>query len=177
MRKIISLLIVLTLLMLSGCKNTPDTSWVPEGEETERFVYSSRMYGQLIRYDIIDRKATIACPDPMCKHGSDCLVTNIFASYVGDGYILYVRMQNGLLSGMSMYSLNLNNGSITKIVDCPRFQRVTFINDFAVFTGSRVIYNDDVSVKGQVWDVYKYYMMRFFIMMMFIRIWTNCLHP
>lgn len=158
MKRFILVLLIIASIILSGCNDEPDTSWMIEGGETDRFIYSSRMYGQLIRYDVVDQKATVACPDPMCEHGSDCLATNIFASYVGEEYIVCVRLNNGILGGNTMYSLDLKTGSYTKVMECPRFQQVAFINDFALFSGSRVIYNEDGSVKGEVWDVYKYYM-------------------
>lgn len=160
MKKVLVLILSIVAIVMSGCSQQDDISWIPEELDSERFVYSSRMYGQLIRYDIVEKKATVACPDPMCKHESDCLVTNIMFSYVGDGYVIYGRMDNGILGGYSMYSFDLKGGVITKILECPRFQSVTFIQDFAIFTASRVVYDEDGRAKGEVWDVYKYYMDR-----------------
>lgn len=160
MKKFLTLLLVVAMVVLSGCKEDTSNTWVPEEFNSERFIYSSRMYGQLMRYDIVDRKATIACPDPMCKHGANCLVTNIKFSYVGNDHILYGRMENGVLGGYTMYSLDLKEGRIVKILDCPRFQDITFIEDFAIFTASHVVYNEDGSVKGEVWDVYKFFLER-----------------
>ena len=156
-KKTAILLIFLIICMLAGCTKAPAPELEMEPTE-ERFVYSYRDYGTLIRYDIIDKKATIACPDPLCEHGKDCPVTNIFTAYVSKDYIMYGKLENGLLGGYTIYCYDLTNGVVSKVLECPRYQDIVFIKDAAYFSASRVEYNADGSPDGEVWDVYRYTM-------------------
>ena len=158
MRKIIIVLLLAAFMMnmLWGCQKPSDFDDMDTESTDERFIYSSRMYGILIRYDIIDKKAVIACPDPLCKHRKDCPVTNIYTSYVSKDYIMYGKLEDGLLSGKTIYCYDLKNGTIVKVLECPRYQDITFIQDAAYFSASHVTYNADGSSQGEVWDVYRY---------------------
>ena len=103
--------------ILCSCNQSSDLDMNFANPE-ERFIYSYRNYGTLIRYDIIDKKATIACPDPLCEHGKDCPVTNIFTAYVSKDYIMYGKLENGLLGGYTIYCYDLINGIVSKILEC-----------------------------------------------------------
>ena len=150
------LLLLLMINLLWGCAEDPPD--IPSDLSTERFVYSSRMYGELIRYDVIDKKAVIACPDPLCEHGSDCPVTRIFASYIGDNYVMYGRLDNGLLGGNTIYCYDLKAGNITKVLDCTQFQQITLIDDVAYFSAAHIEYDEDNTPTASVWDAYRYVM-------------------
>ena len=159
MKKKILFIILLSFIMsiLCSCNQSSDLDMNFANPE-ERFIYSYRNYGTLIRYDIIDKKATIACPDPLCEHGKDCPVTNIFTAYVSKDYIMYGKLENGLLGGYTIYCYDLTNGVVSKVLECPRYQDIVFIKDAAYFSASRVEYNEDGSPDGEVWDVYRYTM-------------------
>lgn len=157
MRRTFTLLLLALIILniLSGCVQPFDVELDVSGE---RFLYSCRMYGKIIRYDVVDKKAVLACPDPLCKHRKDCPVTNVFTAYVSDNYIMYGKLYNGLLGGYTILCYDLKAGKISKVLECPEYQEIAFINESAYFSASHVEYNDDGSPKGQVWDVYKYTM-------------------
>lgn len=162
MKKKITLLLLLSLIIsaLWGCGNKSPTGDLDFPEITgDRFVYAVKMYGKLIRYDVIDKKAVIACPDPLCRHDTtSCLVTNIFTAYVSHDYIMYGRLEEGILGGYTIYCYDLKNGIISQLLDCPGYQSVTFIKEAAYFSASHVEYDGDGKPKGSVWDVYRYTM-------------------
>lgn len=59
MKKKITLLLLLSLIIsaLWGCGNKSPTGDLDFPEITgDRFVYAAKMYGKLIRYDVIDKK-------------------------------------------------------------------------------------------------------------------------
>lgn len=150
--------ILLMVLILGGCKKKPNLDINMEFTG-DRFVYAAKMYGKLIRYDVVDKKAVVACPDPLCGHDTkSCLATNIFTAYVGNDYIMYGRLENGILGGNTIYCFDLKNGTISKVLDCPRYQEIGFIDGDAYFSASHVEYDDDGKPKGEVWDVYRYSM-------------------
>lgn len=152
------ILILLATSIIWGCKKSPDPDINME-VTGDRFVYAAKMYGKLIRYDVIDKKATVFCPDPLCNHDKkDCLATNIFTAHVGNGYIMYGRLEDGILGGNTIYCYDLKNGTISKVMDCPRYQEIAFIKDDAYFSASHVEYDDNGKPKGEVWDVYRYTM-------------------
>lgn len=157
---LIFLVTSILLVFLTGCNNFSKDIWTPDDDiEDTRFIYSYNMYGKLMRYDIVDKKAVVACPDPMCDHTTkSCMVSNLFTAYQGKDCFILGRFENGALGGNTLYYYNIKSGEIIKILDCPRYQEVGFIDDFALFSASHAIYNDDGSPNGEVWDVYKYVM-------------------
>ncbi len=163
MRKVITILflVLLMITVLCGCDNNTKHPDDPDlfGNTEDRFVYVAKMYGKLIRYDVVDKKAVIACPDPLCRHDTiSCLATNIYTAYVGHDYIMYGRLEDGLLGGYTIYCYDLKGGTISKVLDCPGYQEIKFINNAAYFSASHVEYDDDGKPKGAVWDVYRYTM-------------------
>lgn len=166
MRKIIILLLTALLMtsVLCGCHDhtTPPTDLdLPDEVDgvEDRFVYAAKMYGKLIRYDVIDKKAVIACSDPLCGHDtSSCLATNIFTAYVSHDYIMYGRMDDGALGGYTILCYDLKGGNVMEVLECPGYQAITFIGDAAYFSASHVEYDDNGKPQGSVWDVYRYTM-------------------
>ena len=164
MRKGITIVLLVSLMMtmLWGCGKTtkdPIGDLDLSGDVENRFVYAAKMYGKLIRYDVVDKKAVVACPDPLCGHDTkSCLATNIYTAHVGNDYIMYGRLEDGLLGGDTIYCYDLKRGTISKVMDCPRYQEIAFIKDAAYFSASHVEYDDDGKPQGEVWDVYRYTM-------------------
>ncbi len=151
MKKKISILICLLSIILwcCGCKN--DTI-VDSGETDGRFMYAATWGGRLIRYDVVSKKATIACPDPLCAHGEDCLVTNIDRLTVMGDYLCLVR---GEFEG-DVYLYDIKQGTIVKILDASQATNSYMIGNNIYFSASQYEYADDGSLSAEVWHVYQY---------------------
>lgn len=133
------------------CSCSVDPPIIDDAGE-ERFLYAATWGGRIIRYDVIDRRASVACPDPQCKHGEDCPVTLVERLTVSDDYLLYVH---GELAG-DVYCYNLRLGTIDKIISVAQASALYLINKTVYFSASQYEYNDDGSIRGEVWNVYKY---------------------
>ena len=154
MKKVLlSLFLVLSLIICCGCSD--DKPPVIDNDENfgeQRFLYAATWGGRLIRYDVVDKKATVACPDPQCNHDDNCLVTKIDRLTVSDDYLLYVR---GEFAG-DIYCYDIKAGKIDKIHSAAQSSALYLINDTVFFSASQYEYNEDGSLKSEVWNVYKY---------------------
>lgn len=151
MKKVILVISFLILLgACYGCSN--EYQPIVEAREEECFLYAATWGGKIIRYDVLAKKASVACPDPQCAHGKDCLVTLIDRLTVSDDYLLYVR---GEMSG-DAYCYNLRSGTIDKIISAAQASTLYLIDKTVYFSASQYEYNDDGSLRGEVWNVYKY---------------------
>lgn len=154
MKKVLlSLFLILSLIICCGCSD--DKPPVIDNDENfgeQRFLYATTWGGRLIRYDVVDKKATVACPNPQCNHDGNCLVTKIDRLTVSDDYLLYVR---GEFAG-DIYCYDIKAGKIDKIHSAAQSSALYLINKTVFFSASQYEYNEDGSLKSEVWNVYKY---------------------
>lgn len=149
MKKIvIALIVIITLLTLLGCSSEYK---IIEGDTN--FIYSAHWQGQLIKYDLANKKATIACPDPMCEHGEDCLVSNVSDDIcVSEDYIMF---KSGAWA-QALYCYDLKKGVIEKVMDYTSCQSVGIYDNFAFFSAAHMIYDDEGKPIRKEWYPYKY---------------------
>ncbi len=163
---LISLLIIFTLFIESCTIDDSDIESEEiskdsniESEETSRFIYTVEGK-KLVRYDVVERKEIVACPDPLCNHDTeDCLVSDIYLIRVTDDYIAYVKeKEDGLLYDLCLYDLSA--GTIDVIMsDMSQiyYPWITTDNSYVIYDGAYLIFNEAGTESiGEFWYVYRY---------------------
>lgn len=141
----------MVILMLCSCSNE---SVIGSNDVTQnRFIYSAKWFGRLICYDLMDKKATIACPDPLCPHDDDCPVTNIQWYYVGDEYIAYSKRCN---MNMEMKVYDLKTRTIKTISKNPRQGVMTIVDNYVYFSATQMEYDELGNPTLEIWGIYRY---------------------
>ena len=155
MKKIISLiLIALLLFSFVSCK---DTTEIPE-YKNDRYIYETIIladsgYNVIVEFDIISKSARIPCPDPLCEHGDDCLVSHIPSSVQTSKNRAYFKKND------CYYVINSAKNRITELFDssyshvsCP-YQGP---GSTVYFVTREYEYSDIGEITRTVYNVFKY---------------------
>ncbi len=142
------LLAAVSVLCLVGCTAgaaLPDT-------EDEVCVYSAQWFGRLIRYDLVNKKASVVCPEPACEH-KDCPASSVDKYYVGNEHIVLMK-NNGYSS--AVYCYYINKGEFVKIMECAHTQLPIIGGSCTYFSAAYIEYAEGHKPLGRRWHVYKY---------------------
>lgn len=121
MKKLLSLILTLCYMgtLLCSCvkeppvdvKEPPKDEWVsPREAINERFIYRDSR-----RYDVVERKSTILCPDPLCEHGEGCVMSITGEIRLITEKYIYMIGGNGFLSNKSYYRYDILENKTEKL--------------------------------------------------------------
>ncbi|MBQ8403425.1 MAG: hypothetical protein IJX55_03245, partial [Clostridia bacterium] len=155
MKKIISLILV-TLLMFSfvSCKDSNELSEYKNDRYIYQLVPSSDGKSIIVKFDVIEKTAVPACPDPLCEHKSGCPVYGVTNIYVTKNCI-YIERGDGYKSA-SLYVYDLRTNEIEFLMDGTQLSSVeTGLNNVAYFTMGEMEYNDNGEAVKEIFHLYR----------------------
>ena len=154
MKKIISLILI-TLLMFSfvSCKDNNEISEY----KNDRYIYGMvpmpEGYATIMKFDVVEKTAVPACPDPICDHGRSCPVSGI-TDFSATNNCIYIE-RGDISTGSRLYVYDLRTNKIELIIEGSQVSSVrTGPNNFAFFTMSEMEYNDNGEVVREICYVY-----------------------
>lgn len=157
MKKWLFFIIVLLLVsQLCGCSNVPEN--IPNDLSSNRFIYSAKWFGRLICYDLIDKKASVACPDPLCEHGADCPVSEIQWYYISGDNIAFIKYGSGQSSNTAneLFLYDLKAGNIELVKSSPNIGMATIAKHFIYFSSTYMEYDENGKPVGNIWEIFRY---------------------
>ncbi|MBQ7291014.1 MAG: hypothetical protein IJW76_04720 [Clostridia bacterium] len=142
MKKIISLILI-TLLMFSfvSCKDNNEISEY----KNDRYIYGMvpmpEGYATIMKFDIIEKTAVPACPDPLCDHGRSCPVSGI-TDFSATKNCIYIK-RGDVSTGTRLYVYDLRTNKIELLMKGTQFSSVEVgPTNFVYFTMGEMEYND-----------------------------------
>ncbi|MBQ8862424.1 MAG: hypothetical protein IJ021_06780 [Clostridia bacterium] len=154
MKKIISLILI-TLLMFSfvSCKDNNEISEYKNDRYIYAIVPTTEGYKTLIKFDVVEKTAVTACPDPLCEHGRSCPVSGMSNCSVTDNCIYIER--GDISTGKSVYVYDLAKNEISLFVKCKQISTPQKgPNGLVYFTISQIEYNDEGLAEKEIFHLY-----------------------
>lgn len=154
MRRIFCFILsALMLFICTSCGNGETKTYV-----NDRFMYTMEKtgYGEmtLFKYDIMEKEASVACPDPLCEHDENCLVTGIQGFTVTDEYVYLYRGE--LMKNIDVYVYDLSKNKIEFLISGSQVSSVYEAKDYAYFTLGEWVYNEEGELESQAFNQYRY---------------------
>ncbi len=173
MKQILSLIFTLcTLIFLTSCGEISTQSSTTNSEPTitteetifpnvtkqdlemqSRYLYSNTT-GQLIRYDLVNKRASVVCPDPLCKHEEGCISRTANGSLlVTDEYLCW---QSSMLGG-AYYLYDPSKNEVKIIHEASANCRYPYyIYGKFYFSSADYEYDEEEKVRREVYHMYRY---------------------
>ena len=154
MRKIICIVLAVCTVFLASCKG----EGMQEEYLNDRYFYETVYledsgYGVIVEFDAVTKSARIPCPDPLCDHGKDCLVSHTRSSVNTSKNRAYFN------SGGALYVLDSAKTKISKLFDlknCTPYGPYQGIGSAVYFTVQEYEYSDTWEILGTVYNIYRY---------------------
>ncbi|MCD7776168.1 MAG: hypothetical protein LUH54_02195 [Firmicutes bacterium] len=165
--KLIIVLILSFTMMITSCTNREslkgENTTYKEDNNESRFLYTIES-GKLVRYDVVEHKEIVACPDPLCEHDTeDCPVSGIsnFVHFTSD-YIAYVKdgfADSSYIPYAEVYIYNLDSGVITTMLTGASQIYYPWISDdheHVFFCAAVYEWDNSGNSTGEIWSSYRY---------------------
>ena len=156
MKKLICIILALCALFLSSCgEGEPQmTSF-----ENDRYIYTvfdeaGFDGGLLKRYDLVEKKASIVCPDPLCEHGEGCFARGIVGYTVTDKYLFLER--GSAFDGITLYIYDIGNNTSEPLIGGTQLGEVFMAGKYAFFSIGNYEYTDTGELIGEFFYAYRY---------------------
>lgn len=157
MRKIICIVLAVCTVFLASCKGDE-----PQNEsdfKNDRYIYTVLGEGNfdgglLKRYDLIEKKVSIVCPDPLCEHDEECFARGVIGYSVTDKYLFIER--GSAFEGMTLYIYDISNNTVAPLIDGTQLGEVFMADRYAFFSIGNYEYDDKGVLKGEVFYAYRY---------------------
>lgn len=154
MKKFISIILILATLILSltSCKGEkpPESTFV-----NDRFIFQLDNY-VLKRYDLVSRTVSVACPDPLCEHGEDCIMSKVGSATITDKYVFISRNWLPAISNMGYYVYDIEKNTIELMHETIGSEHMYVAGDYAYFSDREPVYDDTGLLIERVWYMYRY---------------------
>lgn len=157
MKKIIILILCICTILLSSCNKSKGASeQTNNGNDIHgEMLYYATWNDRIVRFDIMNKRASVACPDPLCDHKDiDCPVMAIDKLSVQGNYLYFVKGNTNI--DFKVYCYDLLNGIIYEITECVDSTVPIMINEKSYFCAAYYEYDDDGNVIRELWDMYRY---------------------
>ncbi|MCD7776292.1 MAG: hypothetical protein LUH54_02845, partial [Firmicutes bacterium] len=167
--KIIAILLSI-IMLITACDNNQkesidtDSTTTDAAKETSRFLYTIEG-SKIVRYDVVEQKEIIACPDPFCEHDSyECPVFDVSSKvHFTNDYIAFVKegsfTETYYYPYNTLYLYDLTEGSITTILDDASqiyYPWVSTNREYVFFTGAVMLFDENGDSTEELWYVYRY---------------------
>lgn len=154
MKKFISIILILATLILSltSCKGEepPESTFV-----NDRFIFQLDN-NVLKRYDLVSRTVSVACPDPLCEHGEDCIMSKVGSATITDKYVFVSRNWRPAISNMGYYVYDIEKNTIELMHETIGSEHMYVAGDYAYFSDREPVYDDTGLLIERVWYMYRY---------------------
>ena len=154
MKKFISIILILATLILSltSCKGEepPESTFV-----NDRFIFQLDN-NVLKRYDLVSRTVSVACPDPLCEHGEDCIMSKVGSATITDKYVFVSRNWRPAISNMGYYVYDIEKNTIELMHETIGSTHIYVVGNYAYFSCREPVYDDTGLLIERVWYMYRY---------------------
>ncbi len=154
MKKILTLILILAMLSLSltSCKGEepPENNFV-----NDRFIFQLDN-NVLKRYDLVSRTVSVACPDPLCEHGEDCIMSKVGSATITDKYVFISRNWRPAISNMGYYIYDIEKNTIELMHETIGSEHMYVAGKYAYFSCREPVYDDTGMLIERVWYMYRY---------------------
>ncbi|MCD7776293.1 MAG: hypothetical protein LUH54_02850 [Firmicutes bacterium] len=156
-------LILAFVMMITSCSadNKAEESETTDSSSTaaaSRFLYTTEGK-KLVRYDVVEHKEIVACPDPLCEHDTeDCPVSKISLVHITSEYIAFVK-EIFDDETCELYLYDLSDGSIATIATGMSqiyYPWVSANRDYVFYTASVLLFDDNGNSTDEIWYAYRY---------------------
>ena len=154
MKKRVLLLVLILSIFCScfcACGDTPDDG----DNDSVCYMYELTADHVLKRFDLVTRKTTVACPDPLCEHGENCPVNGIsYLEYTSEQRIYFSKAWD-----TQLYCYDIDTGTIELIFTAEGqiSHRLKAVDGVIYFSASTYQRDTNGTLKKEVWDVYAYF--------------------
>ena len=155
MKKILCFTLVLCSLFLASCmENVPQKAEYKNDRYIYQLVPSANGKNIIVKFDVIEKTAVPACPDPLCEHKNGCPVYGVDEIYVTKNCI-YIQKGN-IFNGIKIYVYDLSSNTISFLKDVRQISDpIEVENGIVYFTMSQIEYDQNGEAKAEIFHLYK----------------------
>ena len=146
----IILLISICTLILASCKTeeSPENNFV-----NNRFIFQLDNY-LLKRYDLVSRKVSVVCPDPLCEHGEECIANKVSSVTITDKFVFFHRGFVAVDDASGYYVYDIEKNTIEAMERGSN--HIYLIKNYAYFSDKDPVYDDTGELIERVSNLYRY---------------------
>ncbi|MBQ9746228.1 MAG: hypothetical protein IJW21_05345 [Clostridia bacterium] len=145
------IIIAVFVLAFASCtREEPREEYVNDRYFYETLRLSDSGLGVLVEFDIVGGSARIPCPDPLCGHGEDCLLTDIDGCRTSKNCVYFYK------DGFRAYNPAKNEITLLFESGAQVFGPGQGAGNTVYFTVYSYDYDDTGMVTGSGHDVYRY---------------------